>query len=206
VLVVGLLVALPIGLPILGAGLSSLAGPPMERVWGLPASLILIIPGAFLCVLPVCGVIALFKARDTEYHFLGSQRKVSVRDRHGERQEIPFSDIVKAEQSSSSSHDEPTTYGLRLKLRGFNRTVPMSQLSGSGDMTAELAERINRFLEAHCGPTPEALPKADSKKVERPEPIPVVTPENKRSKVCPSCGRDLTLYAIKCRFCKAAVE
>jgi hypothetical protein len=205
-LAIGLLVALPIGLRLLSAGVASLSGPPAEPVWGVPAPLLLILAGALLCLPAVGGLVGLLRARDTEYHFLGSQRKLIVRDRYREREVIPFSEIVKAVAYTTSGNDEPDTYGLRLQLRGFFRNLQLSQVDGSGDVrrrrTEELADRINRFLETHPSEPQEATPKDEPKGIARLKPV-TVSSENKRRKRCPSCGRDLNVYAVKCRFCNA---
>ena len=31
-------------------------------------------------------------------------------------------------------------------------------------------------------------------------------PESKRSKTCPHCGNNLSVYAVKCHFCHANLE
>jgi hypothetical protein len=169
----------------------------------------LFIPGALLCLPAVGGLVGLLRARDTEYHFLGSQCTLIVRDRLRERQVIPFSEIVQAVAYTNSAPDEPDTHGLRLQLRGFFRNLPMSQVDGSGDQRrrqlSELAERINRFLETHSSEPPEATAKGEPKGMARPGPM-TASPESKRSKRCPRCGRNLTVYAIRCRDCKADVE
>lgn len=205
---VGLLLGLPLGIALLGAGVGSLSRPAAEPVWGLPAPLLLIILGALLALLPVGGLVGLLRARDTEYHFRGSAHQLIVRDRHGERQAIPFSEIVRAVAYTHSGHDEPDTYGLRLKLRGLFRNLQMSPVDGSGDrrrrQMAELAERINRFLEAHPGEPGESAANDGAKGITRPEPM-SASPDSKRGKRCPACGRDLTVYAVRCRFCKAEV-
>jgi hypothetical protein len=172
----------------------------------VPAPLLLIIAGALLCLPAVGGLVGLLRARDTEYHFLGSQHKLIVRDRYAERQVIPFSEIVTAVAYTSSGHDEPDTYGLRLQVRGFFPNLQLSQVDGSGDpwrrQMSDLAERINRFLQTHPSEPHEATPKEELKGIARLEPV-TASPEDKRSKRCPGCGRNLTIYAVKRRYCKA---
>src|SRR5262249_54351485 len=145
-----------------------------EPVWGVPAPLILIIPGALLCLPAVGGLAQLLCVRDTEYHFRGSRLQLAVRDRRGERQVIPFGGIVKAEAYSTPANDEPDTYGLRLKLRGFGRKLQMTQLDGGSNrwrcQVSDLAERINRFLEAHSGEAGESPASDEPKGVARPQP------------------------------------
>jgi hypothetical protein len=153
ILAAGLLFGLPIGIPLLAGGIRGLWGPPTDPVWGLPGPLALIIPGVLLCLIPVAGLVGLLRARDTEYHFLNGERRLSVQTRNEERQAISFSEIIKAEAYTNSGNDEPNTYGLRLKLRGFGRKLQMEQIDCSGDaqrrQLLELAERINRFLQEY---------------------------------------------------------
>jgi hypothetical protein len=208
-LAVGLLIGIPIGIPLLRAGIASLAEPPTEPVWGLPAPLVLIIPGVLLFLPALGGLVALFRTRETEYHFLGSRRTLVARDRRRELQVIPFSEIIKAVAYTNSGHDEPDTFGLRLKLRGFLRSLQISQLDRSGEHwgrhLSELAERINRFLEAHAGEPSQTSPKDLPQGIAKLEPG-TVSPEDRRSKLCPRCGRTLTVYAVTCRFCKANLD
>jgi len=113
----------------------------------------LLFVGALLCLVSVVAVVFLKRARDTEYHFLASQRKLIVRQANRERRVVPFSEIVGAvAYTDSGDMHEPDTYGLRLKLRGFLRNLQVSQVDRSDDHSRsqmwQLAVRINRFLEA----------------------------------------------------------
>jgi hypothetical protein len=126
-------------------------------LWGLPAPCFLLSLGGLMCLMAVRPLIGLFQIRDMEYHFLGSQRQLSVRDRRGEKRVVPFAEIVRADVDvESGSAEESALYGLRLKLRSFFRTLVISQDNTSGDKRRqklqELADRINRFLAAHRYP------------------------------------------------------
>jgi hypothetical protein len=208
-LVAGLFLCLPIGLPMLWGGVKSLSGPPADPVWGVPAPLILMIPGALLCLPVVGGLIGLIRARDTEYCFMASERALIVRDRHRERRHVPFSEIREAVMYTSSAHDEPDTYGLRLELQGFLRHLQMSMVSRSGDeacrqMTA-IADRINHFLQAHADDGDETTAKDELRKTAEQQAT-VVSSKDTRNKLCPRCGKSLSIYAVSCRFCKADVQ
>ena len=208
-LAAGLLLGLPIGIPVLVAGIRSFWGPPTDPVWGMSAPLIMIIPGVLFCLIPVAGLMELLRAKDTEYHFLGNERKLSVVVRNEERQGVAFPEIVKAEAYTNSGNDEPSTYGLRLKLLGFGRKLQMTQVDCSGDaqrcLLLELAERINRFLEEHPNEPPEATSSDQLKGLARLQPV-SSSPDAERSKACPRCGRKLNVYAVKCHSCKEDVE
>ncbi len=231
-LAMGLLFGLPIGIRLLGGWIPAFWGPAVAPLWGMPASLTMVIVAAMLCLTPVAGLFALLLARDTEYHFLGSQHVLSVRDGRKERQAIPFSEIVAAEDYADCDEGLPR-YGLRLKLRGcFGRVLPISRGESRGwrrhRQILELAKRINQFLEAHGGEPQEASlgatydiaqaflethrsepqEAAANVKSEGPAALTDISaaPESKRSKTCPHCGGNLSVYAVKCRFCHANIE
>jgi hypothetical protein len=144
--------------------ISYILGIIMAKEGGLPERLDqvpnLIGPMIFLlifCVLPPAVLlIGLVNARDTVYEFRGSERRLIVRDRRGE-EKTPFDDIIRAEVfNRNSPSDDSYAYELRLVLR-CGRPLSVSKISNSWSREKlELAERINRFLEAHRGERDEA--------------------------------------------------
>jgi hypothetical protein len=149
-LAVGFLVGLPVGVCLLVFGVVTLSDP-LHGDSGL--LMIVLFLGVLLCLVPVVWLVGLLLARDTEYHFLASQRKLIVRQANQERRVVPFSEIVEAvAYTKSGDMHEPDTYGLRLELRGFLRSLPVSQFDRDDDdsyrQMRQLAVRINRFLEA----------------------------------------------------------
>jgi hypothetical protein len=147
-----LAVGLFVGLSFVGAGVASLWRSSAERISGFPLMFFMIILGTIVCWFAPSRLAPLLRARDAEYRFLGSEHKLIILYRYREPRVIQFSEIAKAVVYFNSSIDGPDTYGLYLKLRGSLRDLQMSLVENSDDdwrrQMSELAERINRFLEA----------------------------------------------------------